>query len=153
MQSHEHVVMQEKHSRWRRIVREAEAMLLRCDRDAPRIVDVCRRLGVSARGLHDAFAHVHGVSPGRWLRDRRLVLVHEALRAAPERRSAVKRAALALGFRHLGHVSRAYRERFGELPSETIARGLAGDDGDGCGEALLRFTPPGATARPAPPAP
>lgn len=111
-----------------RVVQAAEAILLRGDcAPALRLRTTCRILGVSPRGLHHAFIAVHGVSPGRYLRERRLALVHEALREAPDQRSAVKRAALALGFRHLGHFARAYRARFGELPSDTVAREMARD--------------------------
>jgi AraC family ethanolamine operon transcriptional activator len=34
----------------------------------------------------------------------------------------VKSVALDLGFWHLGYFARDYRERFGESPSQTLAR-------------------------------
>ncbi len=149
----------ETHLRRLAIVQQAEAILVQGPPAAAalRLQTTCRRLGISPRALHTAFVTVHGVSPGRYLRDRRLALVREVLRAAPERRSAVKRAALAIGFRHLGHFSRAYRDLFGELPSETIARALC--DGGAAGPSpapsppAATLAPPAAAARQTPPAP
>ncbi|WP_339927136.1 helix-turn-helix domain-containing protein [Cobetia sp. MC34] len=38
---------------------------------------------------------------------------------------SVSQAALGVGFTHLAHFSRAYRQRFGEPPSATARRGQA----------------------------
>lgn len=121
-----------RHRHRLRIVGDAEALMLGlADHGGMPLSVVCRRVGVSERALRTAFICVYGVSPGRYVRDRRLALVRETLLAAPERPSAVKQAALTFGFRHLGHFAQAYRARFGELPSETIARSRARPDQGG----------------------
>jgi len=70
--------------------------------------------------MREAFAGVLGVSPSRYLRLRRLVLVRAALRSPGRSWPTVREAALAHGFWHLGRFSRSYRDAFGEPPSRTL---------------------------------
>jgi AraC-like DNA-binding protein len=86
--------------------------------------EVGRTLGVSPRFLNEAFAAVYGMSLHRYLRLRRLDLARRRLREAGGR-ALVKTVALDLGFWHLGRFAQAYRELFGETPSETLQRGRA----------------------------
>lgn len=86
------------------------------------VPEACRRLGISSRCLRALFQAAGYPSPGAHLRNCRLEWVREALIANPFRRSPVKSAALRFGFRHLGRFAEDYRVRFGELPSETVAR-------------------------------
>jgi AraC family ethanolamine operon transcriptional activator len=110
-----------------RLVAAAEAFM---DAQVARPVytdELCAALGVSARRLHDAFHAALGMSPHAYLKSRRLMLVHRALRGRPDGPDLVKSVALGHGFWHLGHFARDYRELFGELPSETLAsRGAKG---------------------------
>jgi AraC-like DNA-binding protein len=85
--------------------------------------ELCTALHVSARTLHQSFAAVYGMSPHAYLKRRRLILVHRALRAAREGRVMVKAIALAHGFWHLGRFAQEYAAMFGEMPSETLDRG------------------------------
>lgn len=104
-----------------RIVAAAEAFM---DAQVARAVyteELCAALGVSARRLHDAFRAALGMSPHAYLKSRRLMLVHRALRGLPDGPELVKSVALGHGFWHLGHFARDYRALFGELPSETLA--------------------------------
>jgi AraC-like DNA-binding protein len=80
--------------------------------------DLCAALGVSPRSLHAAFRAVYGCSPFTFLKRRRLVMAHRALKAA-EGNLMVKSVALDHGFWHLGNFSRDYYEMFGEHPSHT----------------------------------
>jgi AraC family transcriptional regulator, ethanolamine operon transcriptional activator len=50
------------------------------------------------------------------------MLVRRALASGGAGVRLVKSVALAHGFWHLGNFARDYRERFGEAPSETLAR-------------------------------
>jgi AraC-like DNA-binding protein len=81
--------------------------------------ELAARIGVSVRTMHDAVQRYRGMSLHRYLRLRRLWLVRRRLLAGAE---SVKSAALAYGFWHLSDFSQAYREQFGEIPSETLAR-------------------------------
>lgn len=72
------------------------------------------------RTLRDGFLQFRGMSPMQYLRKLRLDRARELLRAAaPDRRIA--EIALDCGFAHFGRFAIAYRERFGELPSATLA--------------------------------
>lgn len=84
--------------------------------------ELCAALQVSARTLHQSFAAVYGMSPQAYLKRRRLVLVHRALRSARQGRAMVKSIVLAHGFFHLGRFAQEYTALFGEMPSETLVR-------------------------------
>ena len=84
--------------------------------------DLCRAMGVSERTLEYAFKELLGLTPMAFLVRLRLHRVRRALLAARPGSSTVSSAALDGGFWHFGEFSRAYRECFGELPSETLRR-------------------------------
>ena len=84
--------------------------------------EVCRALDVSARTLR-ACCHEHlGMGPIRYLWMRRMYLARRALLQAQPRSETVTSVAMSLGFWELGRFAVAYRELFGEHPSDTIAR-------------------------------
>ncbi|WP_425570639.1 helix-turn-helix transcriptional regulator [Pseudonocardia adelaidensis] len=80
------------------------------------IADLARVAGVSARRLQEAFREHVGSTPMEYLRSVRLDRVHEELRAGAV---GVTETAYRWGFTHPGRFARAYRQRFGVLPSET----------------------------------
>jgi AraC-like DNA-binding protein len=82
---------------------------------------VGRELGVGRRTLNDAFRAVYGMTLQRYLVLRRLNLARRALLSAAGP-TLVKQIALDVGFWHFGRFSLAYRDMFGEMPSETLAR-------------------------------
>ena len=86
------------------------------------IPDICRLVGQSQRQLTRLFmAHLEETPKQRYLGMR---LDHARCVLADSSRS-VSQAALGVGFTHLAHFSRAYRQRFGEPPSATARRGQA----------------------------
>ena len=85
--------------------------------------ELCAALQVSARTLHQSFAAVYGMSPQAYLKRRRLVLVHRALRSTRDDHTMVKSVVLAHGFFHLGRFAHEYAAMFGEMPSETLGKG------------------------------
>jgi len=106
-----------------RIVRLAEEHAAAHLGDHLYVEDLCVALGVSERTLEYAFAKVMHLSPVAFLRRLRLHRVRQALRSATRGSTTVSIEALNGGFSHFGEFSRAYRELFGELPSETLRRG------------------------------
>lgn len=88
------------------------------------VVDLARCVGVSSRGLQDAFARHVGVPPMAYLRRVRLQRAHADLLAADPARTSVTEVALRWGFTHHGRFAAAYRERYGQPPSDTLSCGF-----------------------------
>jgi AraC-like DNA-binding protein len=82
--------------------------------------DLARASGVAGRTLLQHFHNVHGQSPIRYLRNHRLRRVREEILEG--KAPSVSAAALRWGFSHFGRFASAYRARFGESPSATLAR-------------------------------
>lgn len=83
--------------------------------------DLCRVAGVGERCLQRDFEHRRGMSPMRFVAERRLAATHRALlQASPS--ASVTHIALAHGFDHFGRFAQLYRQVIGELPSQTLAR-------------------------------
>jgi AraC family transcriptional regulator, ethanolamine operon transcriptional activator len=106
----------------RRLVRLVDDHVTAAPARIPGVAELSAALGVSERQMREAFAGVLGVSPSRYLRLRRLVLVRAALRSPGRSWASVREAALAHGFWHLGRFARIYRDAFGEPPSTTLGR-------------------------------
>jgi AraC family ethanolamine operon transcriptional activator len=105
-----------------RIVRIAEDYALSHAGDHLHVTDLCRAAGVSERTLENAFKEVMGITPVAYLIRLRLHRVRKALLAASHGTTTVTAEALDWGFWHFGEFSRAYKECFGELPSDTLRR-------------------------------
>lgn len=86
------------------------------------VTDLCKAAGVSERTLEYAFKEVMGLAPVAYLVRLRLHRVRQALLAAPWGSTTVSVEALNWGFWHFGEFTRAYKECFGELPSDTLRR-------------------------------
>lgn len=84
-------------------------------------LEVAKACGVTIRTLHSALVSVLGMSLNKFLVLHRLWLTRYALLQADDDKF-VKSIALEHGFWHLGHFSKAYNSRFGELPSATLAK-------------------------------
>lgn len=82
---------------------------------------LCRIAGVGARSLQRAFEQRRGMSPMRFVAERRALATYNALVDARVEDS-VTRIALSNGFDHLGRFARLYRQVVGEPPSATLAR-------------------------------
>ena len=102
------------------IVERAEAYL-RAHMGMPvSIWRVSRYVGLSERGLRNAFYRVRGTSPTRYMRAKRLESVRRALRDRSTPRLTVTDVAVHYGFYQLGRFAAEYRKAFGEVPSDTL---------------------------------
>jgi len=104
------------------VVKLAEDYALAHIGDRIYVTDLCLATGVSERTLEYAFQAVMGMSPVAYLTRLRLHRVRRALRMATYGTTTVSAQALSWGFWHFGDFSRAYKDCFGELPSETLRR-------------------------------
>ena len=83
------------------------------------LADIVRAANVPERTLRDAFLQFRGMSPMQYLRKTRLEHARELLLGALSHQR-IADIALDCGFTHLGRFAIAYREKFGELPSDTL---------------------------------
>ncbi len=89
--------------------------------DALTVERIARAVGVGPRRLQAAFRSELGKSPREMLAEIRLENAHAVL-LVPEAGTTVTDVALDSGFAHLGRFSAAYRQRYGESPSQTLRR-------------------------------
>jgi AraC-like DNA-binding protein len=82
---------------------------------------LCKVAGVGERSLQKAFEARRGMSPMRYVTERRLSEARRRLERGTDT-DDVTRVAVGLGFHHIGRFARGYREAFGETPSQTRAR-------------------------------
>jgi AraC-like DNA-binding protein len=81
---------------------------------------LCRIAGVGERCLQKSFLYRRGISPMRFVAERRLLAAHQWL-AGASHAATVTEAGLRFGFSHLGRFSVSYRQAIGEPPSQTLA--------------------------------
>jgi len=110
------------------IVKAAEDYALSHPDDRIYVGDLCRATATSERALEYAFKNVMGLTPVAYLTRLRLHRVRRALLAATHGSATVSALALDWGFWHFGDFSRAYKNCFGELPSETLQRTPPGSE-------------------------
>jgi AraC-like DNA-binding protein len=87
------------------------------------LADLVSVSGVAGRTLLKHFQDYHGVSPMRYVCERRLERAREELSSGHAFNVAT--TARRWGFAHAGRFSIAYRRRFGESPSTTLAQARA----------------------------
>lgn len=100
----------------------AEAMAAAREGRAWSVGEMCAACGVSRSSLYRAFDEAVGMSPYAWVQLHRLTRLRTALSTVDPMPGVVTREAAAVGVFHLGHLSRAYRDLFGETPVETVRR-------------------------------
>lgn len=84
--------------------------------------DLARAAGVSPRTLHLYCRRRYGVGPMAWLRNLRLDVARDKLQRT-HGGGQVTDVAVSCGFGHIGRFAAYYRERFGELPRDTVVSG------------------------------
>ncbi|MGL3822923.1 helix-turn-helix domain-containing protein [Sphingopyxis sp. R3-92] len=84
---------------------------------------ICAAVGAPARTLNLACLEFLGQSAVSYARGRRLDLVRLTLLSSDPATTQVTSVAMQFGFWELGRFAGAYRERFGERPSDTLRRG------------------------------
>jgi AraC-like DNA-binding protein len=105
-----------------RIVKTAREALRAAGQDHLTISDLCKSVGVGRTWLHQCFVEVYGVSASQYLKNHRMTRAREWLLDPIAPPTAVKDAALTLGFCTSGRFAREYKGMFGELPSKTLHR-------------------------------
>ncbi|MBS0367855.1 MAG: AraC family transcriptional regulator [Proteobacteria bacterium] len=86
------------------------------------IVDLAEHAGVSSRSIFNGFRRFRNTSPMLYLKEVRMRRVNEELKRLSPSDTTVTAVAYHWGFTHLGHFTTDYKRRFGESPSQTLAR-------------------------------
>jgi transcriptional regulator GlxA family with amidase domain len=107
-----------------RALRRAEAYIVEHALEPLRVRDIADAAGVPVRTLLQNFKVFRETSPMQRVRDVRMERSHERL-MRPGECERVADVALACGFVNLGRFAKAYRERFGESPSDTLRKARA----------------------------
>ena len=84
-------------------------------RRVPTLEELARKVGVNRNKLAIGFKHVFGMTVGTYHRERRLTLAYDMLK---EPGMTIARAADEAGYRDAGSFSKAFKARFGVLPSD-----------------------------------
>lgn len=104
----------------RAVVERAEAYQ-RARLSAPiPISQLCHFVGLSERGLRNAFYGVRGMSPKRCMLAERLDAARRALTDGCDEPVTVTGIATRFGFYELGRFAATYKATFGETPSSTL---------------------------------
>ncbi|WP_226357992.1 MULTISPECIES: AraC family transcriptional regulator [unclassified Pseudonocardia] len=103
-----------------KVIRRAEALIEGHAREPLTVDDVAEAVGLSVRSLQEGFRRHLDTTPTARLRDARLAGVRTELADADPTRCTVSQVAADWGFGHLGRFAVAYKERFGESPSDTL---------------------------------
>ena len=85
-------------------------------------VRLAAEVHLSVRALQEGFRRDLATPPMAYLRRVRLRRAREALQAAARDTTTVRAVAISLGIMHMSRFAAAYREAFGETPSETLSR-------------------------------
>lgn len=96
---------------------------MECNADMPLSPVELARVGcMSVRTLHASFQQTFGESPMAYLRRLRLDHVRAELAGGRDPDAKVTDVAMRWGFFHPSRFAQQYKERYGELPSETVRR-------------------------------
>jgi len=110
------------HSAQRQIARLAEEFIYEHYVDAVHVEDICRETGVGMRYLQRSIRTYFDVTFTELLESVRMEATHRDLSRLSPEKSTVTQVALDNGFSHLGRFSVGFHQRFGEKPSEVLAR-------------------------------
>jgi AraC-like DNA-binding protein len=109
-----------------RLFKEATDLIDANIAETLQIGTLCSELGTNWRSLERAFTRLAGVTPKRYVQLARLAKARRLLMQPHKSNRSVSRIADSCGIVHLGRFSQAYRNYFGELPSETLRRSQLG---------------------------
>jgi AraC-like DNA-binding protein len=103
------------------VARKAYGFLRDCADHVPSIREVCAVTGASYSTVERGFREIYGMGPKALMTAMRLSRARHGL-LHPSQTTTVTDVALQWGFFEFGRFSAQYRQRYGEVPSETLRR-------------------------------
>jgi AraC-like DNA-binding protein len=121
-QSHNHraIAIRDDPAGPRSSIRHALELIAESPSEPWTTVSLATEVHLSARALQAGFCRDVGTPPMTYVRQVRLRRAREALQAADRDATTVRAVAIGLGILHLSRFAAAYREAFGESPSDTL---------------------------------
>jgi AraC-like DNA-binding protein len=86
------------------------------------IHDISDGLDISASQLHQVFKKEYGVTPKRYLQLLRFTAIRKELLHGGTEATTINKIATKYHFYQMGHFSAAYKQLFGEIPSQTLQK-------------------------------
>ncbi len=84
------------------------------------IEEIAKKFNLSERSLRNYFKEELNTSPKQYLTALRLTKIRGEFQVLKKEKGLVEKTARRFGFHHMGQFSKAYKDFFGELPSETL---------------------------------
>ena len=84
------------------------------------IEEIAKKFKLSERTLRNYFKEELNTSPKQYLTALRLTKIRGELQVLKKEKGLVEKTARKFGFHHMGQFSKAYKDFFGVLPSETL---------------------------------
>ena len=84
------------------------------------IEEIAKKFKLSERTLRNYFKEELNTSPKQYLTALRLTKIRDELKVSGMEKGLIEKTARRFGFHHMGQFSKAYKDFFGELPSETL---------------------------------
>ena len=109
-------VMKEKHFSYL----EARSYMHTRLHESLNLDEIAKKFKLSGRSLRNYFQEQLNISPKQYLIALRLTKIRDELQVLENKTGSVEKTARRFGFHHMGQFSKAYKEFFGELPSETL---------------------------------
>jgi len=120
--SHLDVLLRDRPVRLGGAIRRAVELIEERPAEPWTTVRLATEVHLSVRALQEGFRRDLATPPMTYLREVRLRRAREALLGADREATTVGAVAAALGILHMGRFAAAYREAFGEAPSDTLNR-------------------------------
>lgn len=113
-----HKVIKEKHFMYF----EARAYMdMRLDKQIS-IQHIAKKFKLSERTLRNYFQNELNTSPKKYLIVLRLTKIRDELKVLSREKGVLEKTARRFGFHHMGQFSKAYKDFFGELPSQSLRK-------------------------------
>jgi len=105
-------------------IKRARDLLHESMEEASDITNLAKELGISERLLHHAFKKNYGITPKKYLLNLRMNRVKQDLLLADPTTTSIPSIIQKYNFYNHGTFTQAYRDLFGELPSDSLKKSL-----------------------------
>jgi AraC-like DNA-binding protein len=120
--SHSDAATQDRPVQLGAAIRRAVELIEERPREPWTTVRLAAEVHLSVRALQEGFRRDLAMPPMTYLRQVRLRRARDTLKAANRDATTVRAVAVGLGILHMSRFAAAYREAFGETPSDTLNR-------------------------------